>query len=624
MIRNTYYNGDDLGVVYSKNKSIFKIWAPEAEEIKVIIYPDDTGSEYDLIRKMHRSKRGTWKVEIKRDLNNLYYTFQLKYNGEIWETVDPYAKAAGTNSRRGLILDLKETNPPGWEEDKRVNTQKRVDAVIYELHVRDFSSSPFSGMKNKGKYLAFTEEGTVNTSGLSTGIDHLKELGITHVHLLPVYDFISVDDTDPDQYNWGYDPHLYNVPEGSYATDPSDSSRIIELKKLIKSLHERGIGVIMDVVYNHTYYLDDSPLNLTVPDYYYRFDDSGHPSNGSGCGNELATEKPMVRKFIVDSVKYWADEYHIDGFRFDLMALIDKETMKQVEEELKKIDSSILIYGEPWPGGASALSPGLQMGKGSQYDTNISVFNDNFRNALKGDNDGHVRGYVSGEYHREHEVKKGVVGAINYDERLVNFTYRAGESINYVSAHDNLTLWDKLARSNGDISIERRIKMDRLAQAIVFTSQGVPFIAGGEEFLRTKYGDHNSYNSGDEINQIKWERKEEYYNTFEYYRGLIKLRREHSAFRMSSPEKIRENLNFFNTPQHVIGFILQEYANDDIWKDIVVIYNPYHRDVKCNLPVNDCWRVVVNSESAGVETLEEIYGSYIKISAVSARVLYRK
>ncbi|MFW6238942.1 MAG: type I pullulanase, partial [Halanaerobiales bacterium] len=413
-------------------------------------------------------------------------------------------------------------------------------------------------MENRGKYLAFIEKGTVGPGRLATGLDHLSELGVTHVHLLPVYDYISVDDTDPEDYNWGYDPHLYNVPEGSYATDPSDESRICELKQLIMALHRRGIGVIMDVVYNHTFHLDTSPFNLTVPDYYHRFDSQACPTNGSGCGNEVATEKPMVRKFIIDSVKYWAEEYHLDCFRFDLMALMDKETMRQIETELEAIDPSILIYGEPWTGGLSALPPEKQMNKGAQQGTSISVFNDNFRNALKGDNDGHVRGYISGEYHREPEVKKGIVGSINYSDDLVSFTRDAGESINYVSAHDNLTLWDKLARSNGDCSEEERIKMDRLAQAIVLTSQGVPFLAGGEEFLRTKFGEHNSYNSGDEVNQLKWERKQEYLNTFMYYRGLIRLRREHPAFRMDTAAIIKENLSFFPTPRYTIGYILRD------------------------------------------------------------------
>ncbi|MFW5995635.1 MAG: type I pullulanase [Halanaerobiaceae bacterium] len=620
---NEYYEGNDLGVVCSGKTTTFKVWSPTATGVRVKLYAHDTAPDYRLIREMRPSRDGTWKVEIDRNLKGFYYTYQLEIEGKMHETVDPYAVAAGTNSRRALIIVPGDTDPPGWERDERVQIEKRTDAVIYEVHVRDFSSSINSGIKNSGLYLGFTEEGTVGPGRYSTGIDHLQKLGITHVHLLPVFDYITVDDTSPDDYNWGYDPHLYNVPEGSYATDPADNSRIKEFKQLVMALHDRNIGVIMDVVYNHTFHLDTSPFNLTVPGYYYRYDSQTCPSNGSGCGNEIASEKPMVRKFIVDSVKYWAKEYHIDGFRFDLMALMDKETMRQIEVALKEIDSSILIYGEPWPGGLSVLPPERQMSKGAQQGTMISVFNDNFRNALKGDNDGHVRGYISGEYHRETEVKKGIVGSINYSEDLVSFTGNAGETINYVSAHDNLTLWDKLACSNGDCSEEDRIKMDRLAQAIVLTSQGVPFIAGGEEFLRTKFGEHNSYNAGDEVNQLKWERKQKYYDTYLYYRGLIRLRREHPAFRMDYAEEIKENLRFFPTPRHTIGFILKDHAGNDQWKDIVVIYNPYYRSVKCNLPEIGHWHIVVNGEKAGVETLGQIKGYQVDVPALSAFVLYR-
>ena len=617
------YDGNDLGVNYNREKTFFRVWSPLATRMQVLIYPGDKEPVYDCIYEMEKSSQGTWYIELEGDFAGKYYTYQVYHDDGVYEFVDPYAKCTGSNSKRALIVNLEQTNPAGWKEDKRVKLDNYVDAVIYELHVRDFSTSPHSGIKNKGKYLAFSEKGTQNSSGLKTGIDHLKELGVTHIHLLPVFDFASVDDENKEDYNWGYDPLLYNIPEGSYASNPEDESRIKEFKIMVKSLHEQDIGVIMDVVYNHTYHQLDSPFNLLVPDYYYRFNYHGQCSNGSGCGNEIATERPMVRKFILDSVRYWIEEYHIDGFRFDLMALIDKETMRQIEKSLHNLDSSILIYGEPWLAGDTTLPPEERMTRGQKQELNIAVFNDHFRNAIKGDNEGSVRGFVSGAKDRENAIKKGIVGGIDYSEIINNFCKQPKEAINYVSSHDNLTLWDKLQKSNPEDDEIMRIKMDKLAQAIIMTAQGIPFIAGGEEFLRTKFGEHNSYNSGDKINQLKWERKTEYFNTYEYYRDLIKLRKKHPAFHMNNTEQIKIHLDFLKTPVNTVGFVIKGNANGDIWQDITVLYNPNRQKLKFNLPCAGEWKVVVNDRKAGVEILSCVNSYQVEVNSISAMVLYK-
>lgn len=620
--RNYYYDGDDLGVTYSPEKTKFRIWAPTASKVKLIIYNDDYSTVYERIMEMEKSRNGTWILILKGDLAGKYYKYKVFVGDHVNETVGPYARAVGEDSKRGLIVDLPQTNPSGWNEDRRITLEHRVDAVIYEIHVRDFSTSPYSGIKNKGKYLGFTERETTSPASLRTGVNHLQELGITHVHLLPVFDFASVDDGDETQYNWGYDPHLYNVPEGSYATNPSNESRIKEFKKMVKVLHDFNIGIIIDVVYNHTY-KRLSPFNLVVPEYYYRFNHKGEYSNGSGCGNEIATERPMTRKFIIDSVKYWVEEYHIDGFRFDLMSLMDRQTIGKLVDSLHRLDPAILIYGEPWTGGDSPLPPGQRMKKGAQQGLKIALFNDHFRSAIKGDNDGHVKGYVSGDYSRILAIKKGVVGGIKYNDNIENFTTEPGETINYVSSHDNLTFWDKLQKSNSDDGEDIRIRMDRLAQAIIFTSQGIAFMAGGEEFLRTKYGEHNSYNAGDKINQIKWERKNTYFYTFKYYQGLIRLRRNHPAFRMSKAEQICKYLKFIETPHNTVGFTLHDHANDDTWREIVVFYNPERKGLVFYLPGIGKWNIVVNDSEAGINSLTTFTGNHIKVPPISAMVLYK-
>lgn len=620
---NLYYYGKDLGITYHKEKTKFRVWAPTATGLKVLIYNTENSPDAVIEEELKPDINGTWVVEIMGDLAGKYFVYHVNFNGHTNEVVDPYTRAVSTNSQRGLIVDLDKTDPPGWEDDRRIEVEKPQDAIVYEVHVKDFSSSVNSGIKNKGKYLAFTETGTVSPDGLKTGIDHLKELGITHVHLQPVFDFVTVDETREEDYNWGYDPYFYNVPEGAYATNPSDDSRIREFKEMVKSLHDNRIGVIMDVVYNHTYFTKRSPFNKLVPGYYYRFDDEGNYSNGSGTGNELASEKQMVRKFIIDSVKYWAEEYHIDGFRFDLMALHDRETMSQLEQIIHNINPSIIIYGEPWTGGVSPLAPEDQMVKGAQRGMDIAVFNDNFRNAIKGDNDGIGTGFVSGASHQVDSIKRGIVGAIYFNDHIQGFAEEPQESVNYVSSHDNLTLWDKLNKSNIHDSEEVRIKMDRMAQGIIFTSQGMPFIQGGEEFLRTKYGNHNSYNAGDKVNQLKWERKWRYYDTFEYYRGLIKLRKEHPAFRLRDAQQIRQHLRFISTPYNTLGFMLRKYAGGDHWKNIIVLYNPNRESIVFCLPYEGDWHVVADDRKTGTDILYSISQQEVQVAPISLMVLFQ-
>ncbi|SHJ84450.1 pullulanase [Anaerobranca californiensis DSM 14826] len=612
-----YYAGDDLGNTYTKNSTKFRVWAPTALNVKVRIYNTadaKEGKDYD----MKKDVNGTWFLEIKGDLKNKYYTYIVDHGYIVNEAVDPYVRAVSLNSTKGMIVDLKETNPKGWDSLKKPEFKNYTDAIIYEMHVRDYSIYPQSGNKYKGKYLGLIEKGTTGPGGVKTGLDHLVELGITHIHLLPTYDFASIDDSRDDQYNWGYDPRLYNVPQGTYSTNAADGlTRIREYKEMVMGLNQAGIRVIKDVVYNHTYTVGDSPFDLIVPKYFYRTDDKGNYTNGSGCGNEIASERPMVRKFIVDSVKYWATEYKIDGFRFDLMALHDVDTMLAVQQALHQIDPSIIIYGEPWQAGGSPLPANLQFTKGKQRGTRIAVFNDHIRNAIKGDNDGATKGYAQGMVNQRDNVIKGIMGAID------DFAQEPTESIVYVTCHDNLTLWDKIEKSNPNDSVEDRIRMNLLSNAIVLTSQGVPFLHGGVEMMRTKYGDHNSYKSPDHINQIEWSRKHTYYEEFLYHQGLIRLRREHPAFRMPTAEMVRKHMEILDSPDGSIMFHLKDNANGDPWKDIVVIYNPNGHDITVNLPKGGTWDIVVKDKKAGVDTLETINGSSVKVPRISMMVLYQ-
>ncbi len=618
-----FYPGDDLGLTFSESEITYKIWSPPAQSAVIEIYADDRGIKKVDQFALQPAPSDTWEVKLPQKYYGNYYRLNLRLPRQEFNFVDPWTKAVGTNSNYGLIVDPSRVYPPTWTKDQKVELEDPVNAVIYELHVKDFSISKESGIRHRGKYTAFSERHSINREGMLTGIAHLKELGVSHVHLLPVYDFASVDDTDPDDYNWGYDPLYYMVPEGSYASNPANESRIYEFKKMVKTLHSYGIGVIMDVVYNHTYHTQNSPFQKIFPNYFYRFTEAGNFANASGCGNEIASEREMMRKYIVDSLLYWSREYHIDGFRFDLMASIDRETMLLAENKLREENPSVLIYGEPW----TALEPQLeryqQIRKGDQRGTGISVFNDNFRNALKGDSDGTEKGFIQGEIGLEREIDEGVIGAIGLEERrLYGFALHPGESINYLDSHDNLTLWDKLARSCPGADEQQRKKMHKLGQVILFTSQGVPFISAGTEFLRTKFGDKNSFDSGIEVNELKWERKTTYREHFNYVKGLINLRSHHPAFRMRKRTVIKKNLHFIDSPFGTVGYGIFNNANEDAWSKIIVLLNPSQEWKQFYLPENRTWAIVVDDKEAGTEPIRFFHSNEVMVPPISGMVIY--
>jgi len=581
------YSGSDLGLTYSPENSVFKLWAPTAQLVKLNLYSQGTGDNLLQSFFLKPSKDGVWQLKIKQDLNHQFYTFQIMVSGE-WlnEVPGPYAKAVGVNGLRGAIIDLKSTNPVDWANDKRPQLKSFADIIIYETHIRDFSVHPNSGISNKGKYLAFTEHGTVTLGGTSTGIDYLKELGITHLHILPAFDYRSIDEAllSKNDYNWGYDPQNYNVPEGSYASDPfTPEVRIMEFKQMVQALHASGIRVILDVVYNHVGDLQHQSFEQTVPGYFFRKDTLGNLSNASGCGNETASEHSMMRKFMIESVKYWVEEYHIDGFRFDLMGVHDIETMNQITDELHQIDSTLFIYGEGWTAGGSPLQESKKAIKANiKQMPGLAAFSDEMRDGIKGHwGNLKAKGYVSGEQGMEESVKFGIVAAtqhpqVNYEQ--VNYSKEAWanepfQTINYVSCHDNNTLWDKLMLSCSGVTEAERMRMAKLANTIVLTSQGVPFLHAGVEFYRTKMKVENSFNAHDSINWLNWNRKDSNMEAVEFYKGLIQMRKDYEAFRLSTHERIIEHLKFFNMDPGLIGYVVENPDPDTDWKSVIVIFN---------------------------------------------------
>ncbi len=629
------YTGSDLGVTYSPEQTFIRIWAPPASEVQFHLYEKGMGGEKKESFPMKKEKKGTWVLTLDGDMKNLYYTFQARINGE-WsnEVPDPQARAVGVNGNRGMIIDLAETNPDGWENDVRPPLESHADIVIWEIHVRDFSIHPSSGNANRGKYLAFTETGTTSPEGLPTGIDHLKELGITHVHLLPVYDFYTIDETrlDEPQFNWGYDPKNYNVPQGSYATDPFDGRvRIKEFKQMVQALHQNGIRVIMDVVYNHMYDAGGSPFEQLSPGYFFRMRPDGTYSDGAACGNETASERPMMRQFMIESLKYWAEEYRIDGFRFDLMGLHDIETMNLIREEMDKIDPDIFLYGEGWTAADTPLPPEKRAVKAHASQMNgIAVFSDDIRDGIRGHwMHNEDPGFMAGQKGLKESIKFGVVASTDHpqiDYEKVNYSdepYADNplKTITYVTCHDNPCLWDKIVYTCQDCSKQEKLDIQKLANAIVLTSQGIAFLHAGEEIVRTKFGEHNSYNLPDSINQLVWSNKAEYYSVFEFYRDMITLRKNHPAFRMPTTEMIQQHLRFLPTGDELlVGFHIGDHANGDKWKDIVVYYNANARDVSIELPEGK-WRVVASKygiDENGVST-PGYDGIFEKKASVPAR-----
>lgn len=642
-------------MIYSKVKTLFKLNAPttvnldgmtgattqidKKKQVEIHIYEDGQGGKAIKTIKMKASGENRWEATVKGDLKGKFYTFDIGKG----ETPGVFAKAVGVNGMRGAIVDMAETNPQGWENDQRPVIQSPADLVIYEMHWRDFSIGVSSGLKNKGKFLALTEP---------KAIEHLKNLGVNAVHILPSFDYASVDETklDTPQYNWGYDPKNYNVPEGSYSTDPYNPvTRIKEFKQMVQALHKAGIRVILDVVYNHTFNIDHSNFQLTYPDMYYRKTADGKYSDGSGCGNETASEKPLMREFMLESVKYWIDEYHIDGFRFDLMGVHDIETMQQIRAEVNKIDPSIYIYGEGWSAGSCAYPVDKLAMKANTLQLNgIGAFSDDMRDALRGPfSDDHKGALLAGIPGEEESLKFGIVGGIahpqvdmtkvNYDKKP--WTNNPTEQISYVSCHDDMCLVDRLKASipsltDKNIPEKERtaelIRIDQLAQTAVFTSQGVPFILSGEEMLRDKKGVHNSYNSPDSINHLDWNNLQRYPQLFTYYKNLIQLRKNHPAFRLATGDKVRQHLEFLPAVNSkdvkqdcLVGFLLKDLQGIDAWKTIVVIYN-FNKEAKEMAIPEGNYTIACCNGTIDEAGLGEVSGKEVLVDGQSALILFQK
>ncbi|SFE28957.1 type I pullulanase [Trichococcus pasteurii] len=574
---DNYFSYDgDLGALYEKEGTLLRVWTPTAKTVEVWTYADDSIKKPSQKIAMVQKPKGIFEAYLPGDQHGTIYVYKILFlNNRESITIDPYARATTVNGTKSVITDLTRTNPDGWG-DRLPAFGLPEEAIIYELHIRDFSISETSGIRNKGKFLGLTEKNTKNPSGISTGLDYLIDLGVTHIQVLPMFDYATVDEanlTEP-QYNWGYDPLNYNVPEGSYSSNPFEPvNRIVELKQMIQTLHDNGLRVIMDVVYNHVYDPKDQALERTVPGYFYRYNADGSLANGTGVGNDTASERHMMRKYIIDSVKYWAKEYHLDGFRFDLMGIHDSVTMNAIREALDKIDPSIIIIGEGWEM-TTPLPEDLKASqKNAQAMPRIAHFNDSIRVALKGSDFGDEkdRGFISGKNYQEDLLLRNIKGAMHLSSHS---SYVDPEQvIQYVEAHDNLTLYDKLLRSNPNDSEEVRIKRHTLATSIVLLSQGVPFIHGGQEFLRTKEGVANSYNSPDEINQFEWERVTTFQKSVVYVKGLIALRKSEYLFRLHTHEEIDAHFTTLSENFNIVAFSLENEG-----KKYIVIFNANRND----------------------------------------------
>lgn len=634
------YTGDDLELVYTPAQSRFMLWAPTADKARVNLYAAGQGGEPTERLEMNPSDDGTWRMAVDRDLKGTFYTFQIEREGG-WldETPGIWARAVGVNGDRAAVIDLRETDPEGWDADRAPEQKMYSDVILYELHHRDFSVASDSGIEHKGKFLALTETGTRTPEGLTSGLDHLKELGVTHIHILPSFDYATIDETRlrDKNYNWGYDPKNYNVPEGSYSTDPTDPPvRIREFKQMVKSLHDNGLRIVLDVVYNHTATVEHSAFTLTVPGYFYRQNADGSYSNGSGCGNETASEREMVRRYIIKSVKYWAREYHIDGFRFDLMGIHDIETMNRLRAELSEIDPTIFIYGEGWLADASPLPEDRRAVRDhARQMEGIAVFCDDFRDGVRGSTfDEKSPGYASGNIAGHVEpVKFGIVGAtehadVNYGALLyASAPYAAAPSqaVTFVSSHDGYALVDKLRLSvEGEHAEEELPAMAKLAHAIMLTAQGVPFIRSGEEMMQDKQGEPNSFRSPDAVNRIDWSLKARHRDVFEYIRDLIALRRAHPAFRIPTVEGLQQWLRFLDTGDTgVVACTLGEHANGDAWREIVVAHNGNRHETEITLPEME-WHVACRDGRVDPEGRERVAGGAVKLAPTSTLILFRQ
>lgn len=613
-------------VVYSPKSTTFSLTtSPDVKKVDVVISDNDSDTAQQLVKSMKRVGAGKWKLTVKNDLKGKYYVFSVYNQAQPDHTPGLFAKAVGVNGKRGVIVDLKDTDPDGWADDVRPELKNPCDLIIYEMHHRDFSMDMSSGIKNKGKFLALTEP---------AAISHLRRLGVNAVHILPSFDFASIDESKPDvaQYNWGYDPLNYNVPEGSYSTNAADpKARIREFKQMVQALHKAGIRVILDVVYNHTFDINGSNFQKTYPDYFFRKNAEGKYSDGSGCGNETASDKELMREFMKESVAYWVNEYHIDGFRFDLMGVHDIETMNEIHDVVAQIDPTIYIYGEGWSAGSCAYPQDKLATKANTCELNgIGAFGDDMRDALRGPfSDDTKGGFLAGVPGQEESIKFGIAGAISHpqiDMTKVNYskvpwTNEPSQMVAYVSCHDDMCLTDRLRSSIPYIGDDELIRLDLLAQTAVLTSQGVPFILSGEEMLRDKKGVHNSYRSPDSINRLDWNNLKRYPQVFDYYAGLISLRKQHPAFRMGSADEVRKNLCFLEAPEGVVAYQLKNNAGGDSWKNIIVVLNSQKTPQTVDVLENTYTMVVANGkvDTNGIGLLS---GKTLTVAPQSALIVH--
>jgi len=612
-----YYDGP-LGVSYQTNHTTFKLWAPTATGVKLKLIASDRCNQE--IIDLTREEKGVWKVEVHRDMEHSLYTYLVCINLQWKEAVDPYAVAVTANGEEGVIIDLNKTKRL---EKKLSPLENAVDSVIYETHIRDLTIHPNSGASRKGTYLGAAEMGTKTRNGTATGLSYIKELGVTHIELLPLHDFAGVDELGKKvEYNWGYNPLHYNVPDGSYSTNPHDPySRINELKQLIEMIHQNGLRVIVDVVYNHVYERETSSFEKVVPGYYFRHDEHGMPSNGTGVGNDIASERKMVRKFILDSVLFWLKEYQVDGFRFDLMGILDMDTMNEIRSAVDLIDPSVLLIGEGW----DLNTPLPNERKANIHNQSslprIGQFNDWFRDCIKGSTfNTYDLGYALGNEHYYDMALQVLAGSIgvNHHEGLFS---EPNQSVNYVESHDNHTLWDKLAVCLQNEDPSNIQKYHRLATVMVLLSQGIPFLHSGQEFFRTKKGEGNSYKSSDEINQLDWDRKDEFCHHVDYIKGIIAIRLSHRAFRLPAADLIRKHMCFLSLKKPLIGWILQDVDSYGPCQSIAVFLNPTKTAEVITLPDGD-WRIVADDEKSGIIPINHVKEK-LELKPISTYVLFK-
>ena len=613
--------------MYGPKATSFTFWSPVAQQMEVRLYADADATEHETV-VLKKDKQNFWHASVQGNLAGKYYTVRSCQN-DTWSEEAPgiFAKAVSVNGARAAIIDMAQTNPEGWAADRRPAMPDMTDIVVYETHMRDFTMSHCSGITQKGKFVALTEEGTTTPEGFASGIDHLKELGITHLQILPMFDYGSIDETtlERNRYNWGYDPVNYNVPEGGYSTNPADPAcRIREAKQMIQALHKAGIRVVMDVVYNHTYDVMGCSLGRVVPEYFYRLNEDGTYANGSGCGNETASDHAMMRRFMVESVCYWAKEYHMDGFRFDLMGIHDQETMRQIRAALDEIDPTILTYGEGW----AAMAPAypyeeLAMKQWTYKMPRVGAFSDDIRNALIGSPFDHERGFASGNSSCRNAVCFGLTGAINYNDNQFGegWSGEPMQHVSYITCHDNYCLRDRIDASATTETEATKHRMNKLAQTGVLVSQGMTFIYGGEELFRTKLGIDNSYQSPDSINTIPWENKKIYNDLYAYYRQMIAIRRAHKGFRLGSAELVNEHVEFPETDnEHLIIYRIKELEGIDSAKSLIVLLNGGAQPAEADIPAGS-YTILAKDAQANANGLGTMEGSSVTVEPYSALIL---